>query len=114
MSFVLEPEPEPVQIQKKESGSALERLRNEFDGYMEEMNLLQEMEPSEVYMKLSGWTARATEIRIQLARSNSARTERMKSKEIEPFIEEAERQFRFFSRYQAAQAAEAELSGRTT
>lgn len=91
----------PVNPGKKPPSSGVEWLREEMDGYLEQMKQFHHMPVDEVFRLLSGWTARATELRIQLNRSDNQRASSFRTKEIEPFLEECERQFKFHSRIQA-------------
>lgn len=90
-----------VEISRRPQMSGIEALREEMDGYLEEMGGFHYMTPDEVFRLLSAWTARATELRIQLNRSDNQRANSFRTKEIEPFLEECERQFKFHSRIQA-------------
>lgn len=101
--YVLESENAPV--------SGIRVIQNEIDGYMEQMQGFQQMEPSEVFLCLSAWSARATELKIQLSRSDGQVSRRLLSNEIDPFLQECERQFRFHSRFHATRDMEFRLSG---
>lgn len=94
---------------KKNQPSAVEKLRQELDTYLEQMQQFPTMMPDEIFRLLSGWTARATELRIQLNRSDNGRSNAFRTKEIDPFLEECERQFKFHSRIQASQEMEMRL-----
>lgn len=89
--------------------SAVERLREELDGYLEQMQTFPNLMPEEVFRLLSAWTARGTELRIQLNRSDNQRSSSFRTKEIEPFLDECDRQFKFHSRIQASQEMDLKL-----
>lgn len=77
-----------------------ERLQEEIDSYYELMRKFEseDMHPNDVFMYLSAWTARMSEVKGQLWRSNSAETSQIRIREVEPFIQECERQFKYHSR----------------
>lgn len=76
----------------------LEKLRSELDDYYSEMKNFKGAQPDEVFLKLAGWSARASELRAQVVRLESRRMQAFRTREIEPFLEEVDRQFKFFSR----------------
>lgn len=87
-------------------------IRDEIDGYLCTLKQLGSMPPDEVMLQLSGITARLTEIRTHLFRSDSRRFTALRTREIDPLLVEADRQFRLHSRVQAVRAFEWEVSGR--
>lgn len=89
--------------------SGVERLRAEIDGYLERMQELSDTSPEEVFRLLSGWTARGTELKIQLNRTDNQKSRSFRNGEIEPFLEECDRQFKFHSRIQASQEMDMKL-----
>jgi hypothetical protein len=94
--------------------SGLKKIQDEIDSYMEEMQKFQQMEPSEVFLSLSAWSARATELKIQLSRTEGQKSRKLLVNEIEPFLSECERQFRYHSRFHATRDMEFRLSGGQT
>lgn len=91
--------------------STVEVIQSEIDKYTEEMAGFPNMEPGEVFLYLSAWSARMTELKIQLSRSGSQKAKSLVSREVDPLLEEIERQFRFHSRLQATRDWELKLSG---
>ncbi len=93
------------------SNEELAALRAEVDEYFSLMKRFHEMEPDEIFMKLSSITARAAEIRIALVRRESRRCTALRTKEIDPLIEQVDRQFRMWSRILAVKEIDVRLSG---
>src|SRR4051812_39893942 len=79
----------------------IDAVRHELDGYYGEMKDFAGCEPDEIFMKLAGWSARASEIRSQLVRQEGRRAQALRTREVEPFLDEIDRQFRLHSRVQA-------------
>lgn len=88
--------------------------RAELDQYFATMREFRMMEPDEIFVALSGFTSRASEIRSRLVRVESRSNQAFRTREIDPFLEECDRQFKLWSRVVSVQSIEAELSGRTT
>jgi hypothetical protein len=88
--------------------------RGEIDDYMVLVRKLRSLPPDEVFLELSGITARLTELRLMCVRSESRRLAALRTREIDPLIEECERQFRFHSRIQACRTMEADLTRNLT
>lgn len=76
-------------------------IHQELDDYLVELRSMRSKDPVEVFMTLSSITARLTEIRVICVRSESRRLTSLRTREIDPMIEECERQFRFHSRIQS-------------
>lgn len=72
--------------------------QKELDGYFEEMYKFGDLEPDEIFRKLSAWTSRASYIRGQIVRINNKRMQWFRTQEIDPFITECDRQFKNWSR----------------
>lgn len=92
----------------------LTKLRREIDGYYAEMKGFPNEYPEDIFLKLSSWTARMSEVRGKLTRSSKQAAGRMRIDEVDPFINECDRQFRVHSRRQAVQEMDLKLVGRTT
>lgn len=93
---------EDIQAERvRPAQGGIEALREEFDSYMEEMREFHNMLPDEVFRLLSAWSARASELLVQLGRSDRQKFTAFKNREIMPFIEECDRQFKIHSRLQA-------------
>ena len=93
-------------------GDDVEMIQEELDRYLEDMQGLNALEPDEVFRRLSAWTARASEIRIQASRTDSAASRRLRSEEIDPFIKECDRQFSYHSRIEAVRHTDVRLAGK--
>jgi len=98
-------------VEGKRSGSWLIKLREEIDQYYEDMKALDSSE--DVYIQLSSWTARMSEVRGQLTRSSSPAAVRARIDEVDPFIAECDRQFKYHSRRQSVNELDMKLAGRT-
>lgn len=86
--------------------------RDELDQMYTEMKTFDDFDLGNVFLKLAGWSARASEIRSHLSRHESRQNTAFKSKEIEPFLSEIDRQFRTFSRIQALRESEYKMDGK--
>lgn len=84
-------------------------VRAEVDRYCKGLRRLNEMDPSEVFQKLSSISARLSEIRIRLLRVEGRKPAALRTKEIDPLLEEVDRQFKFHSRLQATREMDASL-----
>lgn len=98
----------------KVGGTWVDQLRAEIDRYFDEMKRFQGYAPDEIFLLLSGWTARASEVRGQLNRSSKSVARQLITREIDPFIQECERQFRYHSRRHSVNDMEYKMMGRTT
>lgn len=87
-------------------------IRDEIDTYLCQLKQLGSLPTAEVMLQLSAITARLTEIRTHLYRSDSRRFTALRSREIDPLLVEADRQFRLHSRVQAIRSFEWDVSGR--
>lgn len=85
-------------------------IREELDTYFVQLRQLGRLPGDEVFLTLAGITARLAEIRSYIVRIDSRRMTALRSREIDPLIEECERQFRFFSRAQTVRQYEADLT----
>lgn len=98
----------------KRSGDWVERMRTEMDNYYELMKKFGSYQLDDIYLSLAGWTARVSELRGQLNRSNTALTKKLVALEIDPFLKECDRQFQFHSRRQSVYQTEVTMSGKVT
>lgn len=83
----------------------------EVDTYYRVLKMLTEMTPVEVFNCLSAFSARASEMRTRLFRVDNNRANAFRTREIEPLIEEIDRQFRVHSRIMSYKEFEMKLSG---
>jgi len=82
----------------REGGALLSAWRQELSGYYKEMIEFRFEEPDEIFRKLSAWTARASYMRHKIMASESRSWTAFRTKEIDPFIAECDRQFKNWSR----------------
>lgn len=87
-----------------------DRIRLEIDGYYKILRKLVRSDPSEVFQHLSAISARMSEIRTRLIRVESRKATAIRTKEVDPLLEEVDRQFKFHSRLQATREMEASLT----
>lgn len=79
-------------------GKKIQAWREELDGYYKEMSQFRYEQPDEIFMKLSGWTSRASYLRGLVFRSENRPLTAFRTKELDPFIAECDRQFKMWSR----------------
>lgn len=99
------------QIPPRRSGD-IEQYRKELDSFYEEMKEFDDSDLGDVFLKLSSWSARVSEIRGYLSRFESKSKTAFRTKEIDPFLSEVDRQFRTFSRIQALRESEYRMDGK--
>lgn len=102
---------EPLPRQAAREQDLIANLQAELLGYYAIMQKLNNMEPTEVFQKLSSFSARASEVRTMLVRVDSRRSTNFRTKEIDPFLTECDRQFKIHSRIQATREMEVRLLG---
>ena len=85
-------------------------LRAELDQYYAEVRDLGELESSEILMRMAGMTGRVSEMRKDVYRMTSRSYSAFRTQEIDPLLDECDRQFKFFSRAFAVLTLEAKLS----
>lgn len=90
---------EPLLVNSK--SEELGEWRKELDEYYDQMQQFANREPDEIFMMLSAYTSRVSYIRSQIMRSNSRIMQAFRTGEIDPFINECDRQFKFWSRVQS-------------
>ncbi len=93
------------------SQSIIYEWRTEIIGYLEEMYGFREMDqPLEILRKLSAFSARASYMRNITIRSNNKEASAFRLEEVDPFLREAEFQFKVWSRVAAIGTQEWEMS----
>jgi hypothetical protein len=80
------------------AGSGIDVVQVEIDDYLRRLKELNSLPPTEVFQTLSAISARLAEIRNRLIRIESRRTTALRTREIDPLIDEVDRQFKFHSR----------------
>lgn len=83
----------------------------ELDLYYEAVKAFANQEPDEVLQQIAAFTARLCEIRARLQRSGSAIANKLRTREVEPLMEQLDFQFRIGSRLQAIREFDFKASG---
>lgn len=89
----------------------IDRYQAELDAYYATMQKLNIFDPTTVMEKLSSWSARASEMRTQLVRVDSRRSGAFRTREVDPFIAECDRQFKYHSRISSIRELEWRMAG---
>lgn len=87
------------------------RLQLEVDRYYKDLTKLNGLDPITAFQRLSAYSARASEIRSQLFRIESRKSQSFRTQQIDPFLEELDRQFKIHSRLQAIREMEFKMVG---
>lgn len=85
---------------------AIDTYRKEINGYLEQMLDFKSIAPLEVMILIGGYSARTSWIRGRLIRSGNKTAETFRTKELDPFLNEVDRQFKVWSRVVAIMDAE--------
>ena len=93
------------------SNSWLDSYRDELNAYYKVLKSLNDLDPIDIFKYLSAFSARCSEMRMRLHRSDERRAMAFRTKEIEPLIEEIDRQFKIHSRILSFQEMEWKMSG---
>jgi hypothetical protein len=94
--------------------NSLEAWRTEIASYYLEMEGFSECDIADIFMKLAGMTARVSGIRSQIVQVENRTLTAFRTREIDPFIAEAERQFKVWSRLQSVKEMDFRISGGAT
>lgn len=97
--------------EQRTDASVIAGARAALDQYYAKMRDFGETDISEILMALAAFSAYASELRGQLQRYDNRRLQSFRTKELDPFIEELDRQFKIWSRYQAVRDMEFRMSG---
>lgn len=65
---------------------------------------------AEILMQLAAFTAYGSELRGQIQRADTRRLQAFRTKELDPFIDECDRQFKVWSRVQSVRQMEWDTS----
>ncbi len=87
------------------------RYQDEIDEYYEVLKQLNQMDVADVFRTLSAYSARASELRTRLSRVDTKKAQSFRTREVEPFIEEIDRQYRYQSRNLTVMEIEMRLAG---
>jgi hypothetical protein len=88
--------------------------RKEIKEYLEEMVDFPKEDLREVLVKLGGYSARAAFMRFQIGYMDDDRLTSFRTRQLDPFIAECDRQFKVWSRIQSLDAQEYQMMGRAT
>lgn len=114
MNFVLTEDRNRVArgVERQVFNKDLEKIREELDQFYDLMNSFGSMDSSEILQNLAAFTARASFVRTQIMRLPENRLmTNFRTKELDPFIEECQFQFKVWSRYISVMHAEMEMAG---
>lgn len=92
------------------NGDVITAWRQEIDSFYGVIRQFNSYDSVEVMRNLSAMSARASEMRTRLVRTDNRRAVTFRTKEIDPFLEEVDRQFKIHSRIVAIQQQEWEIS----
>lgn len=88
----------------------ISECREELLGYLEEMADFRNWDPQEVFLKLSASSARASYMRNKICQREDRIKRAFRTSELDPFIEEVERQFKIWSRLLSYQNLDWEMA----
>lgn len=88
--------------------------RNEIDAYFDIMRQFEGYGVDEILKALSSMTSRASQIRSFAVRSEDRRTQSFRTRELDPFISECDRQFKIWSRMLSIHTMDWEMSRKDT
>ena len=106
--------PKGGRVASTELTSDIRKIREEIDGYYREMIQFPAMEADEIFQRLSAYTARVSYIRSSMMRTDNRALVSLRTKEIDPFISECDRQFKIWSRVFSVQTLDWNLARNTT
>lgn len=89
--------PPPTVVQGQDR-SQVGQWREELDAFYTTMQQFNSYDVSEILGHLSSFSARMSAIRTQIVRSESRMMNNFRTKEIDPFLEECDRQYKIWSR----------------
>lgn len=90
----------------------IRKFREELDSYYQEMKTFDPYDLADIFLKLASWSARVSEIRGLLYRMDNRVNTAFRTREIDPFLNEVDRQFRTYSRIEAIRQAEYKMMGK--
>jgi hypothetical protein len=111
--YELQPAPqgEPVPQGERTDASVITAARAVLDQFHAKMREFESLDITEILMSLAAFSAWASELRGQCQRYDTRRLQSFRTRELDPFLEELDRQFKVWSRYQAVRELEFRLSG---
>jgi hypothetical protein len=102
--------PQPVVAK----GEIMRGWLKEIDGYFEVMQKFSLMESDEIFTCLSSWTARVSHMRSMINRSESKLEQSFRTKQVDPFLSECDRQFKIWSRVFSVQSMDWDMQRKMT
>lgn len=99
MEFTLTRDEQDRSQPVRTGGKDLKSFRSEMNECYKVMKSFNMMEPGDIFKTLAGFTARFSEVRSWTVRSDSKTWRSFRTQEIDPFIQECERQFKYWSRF---------------
>lgn len=112
--MILELSKEESSIRRESHGAgdlSLDSIREELDEYYVLMRAFRQNDPADNLVFISGFTARASQIRSNIVRmTEDRRIQNFRTKELDPFLTECDRQFKVWSRLISAIQLEWETS----
>jgi hypothetical protein len=99
--------PTPINPHERDLG----RFREELAGYYATMREFRGRDVGPVLQELASMSARASEIRHYLVDGETRPQAAFRTKQLDPFLEEVERQFKLYSRIQSTLEMEWKLAG---
>lgn len=88
-----------MMIELKTVETDINSLRREMDSYYQSMQNFSTGDPRENLMQLSAFSARMSAVRSHIIRNGDGKAEaNFRTKELDPFIAECDRQFKIWSR----------------
>ena len=91
----------------KRGGLTIQDLRDELDSFYQEMATFYRMDAASILQRLAAYSARMSYVRTLIMRQKEIRDlTNFRIKELDPFLEETDRQFRIWSRVISVQQDE--------
>lgn len=107
---VTKPKMPPPRVSSQRDNSSVTGWRQELDDFYSIMAEFSGYEVDEILAHLSSFSARMSAIRTQIVRSESRSLNSFRTKEIDPFLEECDRQYKIWSRQQAVRQFDWEVT----
>ena len=94
------------------SDNTLSSWRAELDEYYNMMGQFESSNIDEIMRAIASMTSRVSQIRSTVVRNENRQTQSFRTREIDPFIEECDRQFKIWSRILSIHGMDWEMSKR--
>jgi hypothetical protein len=88
----------------------IKEVQRELDGYYEDVKLFSKQPPEEVMIQIAGIAGRLTEVRAQLVRNDGKIAQNLRTKEVEPLLDQLRFQYSVFSRLLSVRSLDWEMS----